>query len=360
MIHYDFNDILITPAVTSSIRSRSEINQHQTLMGETNWLPVIVSPMDTVIGLDNWELYLENKMPICFPRGIYPTTYPVQFSEDDKALLNCFKDVIFYSYSLEQVSELIEWLVNNPGSDLDGNVLIDIANGHMQHMVDLVKDLRSRTKMKIMVGNIANPETYRVLSEAGADFIRVGIGFGGGCLTAMNTGVGYSMASLVKKCADIKEEMSSNDERVASIVADGGFREYSDIIKALALGADYVMLGSILNKCLESSGDTYWKGIKLSPEIAKFLWKRKFRLEKKFRGMSTKEVQKKWGKKKLTTSEGVVRMRTVKYTISGWRENFEDYLKSAMSYTNSRTLNDFIGNVKWTVISQNTFNRFNK
>jgi GMP reductase len=359
-MNLDFNDILITPATTSSIRSRGEINQHQTLMGETSWLPVIVSPMDTVIGLDNWELYLENKMPICFPRGIYPRTYPVQFSEDDRLMLECFKDVIFYSYSLDQVSELIEWLVNNPGSDLDGNVLIDIANGHMQHMVDLVKELRSRTKMKIMVGNIANPETYRVLSEAGADFIRVGIGFGGGCLTAMSTGVGYSMASLVNKCSDIKEQMLSMDERCASIVADGGFREYSDIIKALALGADYVMLGSMLNKCLESSGDTYWRGIKLNQRIAKFLWKRKFKLEKKFRGMSTKEVQKKWGKKKLTTSEGVVRMRTVKYTLSGWRENFEDYLKSAMSYTDSRTLKDFIGNVKCTVISQNSFNRFNK
>ena len=357
-MNLDFNDILITPATTSSIRSRSEINPYQISIGETNWLPVIVSPMDTVIGLDNWELYLTEKMPICFPRGIYPTSD--QFSEDDKVMLKCFKDVIFYSYSLDQVSELVEWLVNNPKSDLDGNVLIDIANGHMKHMVDLVKELRIRTKMKIMVGNIANPETYRVLSEAGADFIRVGIGFGGGCLTAMNTGVGYSMASLVNKCSDIKEQMLSMDERCASIVADGGFREYSDIIKALALGADYVMLGSILNKSLESSGDTYWKGIKLSKSVAKFLWNRKFKIEKKFRGMSTKEVQKKWGKLKLSTSEGVVRMRTVKYTLSGWRENFEDYLKSAMSYTDSRTLKDFIGNVKCTVISQNSFNRFNK
>jgi len=354
MIHPDFNDILITPAVTSSIRSRSEINTYHST--SSNWLPVIVSPMDTVIGLDNWQLYLNNRMPICFPRGIRPES----FKEEDAGLLSAYSSVIFFSYSLDETSELCEWLENNKSEDLEFNVLIDIANGHMKHMVDLVKELRSRTKVKIMVGNIANPETYRVLSEAGADFIRVGIGFGGGCLTAMNTGVGYSMASLVKKCADIKEEMSSNDERVASIVADGGFREYSDIIKALALGSDYVMLGSILNKCLESSGDTYWKGIKLSPEIAKFLWKKKCRLEKKFRGMSTKEVQKKWGKNKLTTSEGVVRMRTVKYTLSGWRENFEDYLKSAMSYTNSRTLNDFIGNVKFTIISQNTFNRFNK
>ena len=356
MIHPDFNDILITPAVTSSIRSRSEINPYH--LGESNWLPVIVSPMDTVIGLDNWQLYLESKMPICFPRGIRPygDTHPRQFGVDDAGILECFKGVIFYSYSLDETSELIEWLVNNPGSELSGNVLIDIANGHMKHMVELVKELRSRTKMKIMVGNIANPETYRVLSEAGADFIRVGIGFGGGCLTAMNTGVGYSMAQLVKECADIKEVEKSS----AMIVADGGFREYSDIIKALALGADYVMLGSILNKCLESSGDTYWKGIKVSSELSGFLWRRKFKLEKKFRGMSTKEVQIKWGKEKLTTSEGVVRMRTVKYTLEGWTENFVDYLKSAMSYTDSRTLKDFIGNVKWTVISQNSFNRFNK
>jgi IMP dehydrogenase/GMP reductase len=358
----DWSDILITPAKTSSIRSRAEINPYYIKGG----LPVIVSPMDTVIGLGNWKLYLEEKMPICFPRGIRPPgSSPFglnlgQFSDNDASILSCYSDMIFFSYSLDETRDIIEWLIDNPGSDLNGNVLIDIANGHMQHMVDLVKELRSRTKMKIMVGNIANPKTYKVLSRAGADYIRVGIGFGGGCLTAMNTGIGYAMASLVLECRELKSKMLLDGENCASIVADGGFREYSDIIKALALGADYVMLGSMLNKSLESSGDTYWKGIKLSKNMAKFLWNRKFRLEKKFRGMSTKEVQIKWGKEKLTTSEGVVRMRTVKYTLSGWRENFEDYLKSAMSYTNSRILKDFIGNVKWTVISQNSLNRFNK
>jgi IMP dehydrogenase/GMP reductase len=358
----DWSDILITPVKTSSIRSRAEINPYYIKGG----LPVIVSPMDTVIGLDNWKLYLEEKMPICFPRGIRPPgSSPFglnlgQFSDNDASILSCYSDMIFFSYSLDETRDIIEWLIDNPGSDLNGNVLIDIANGHMQHMVDLVKELRSRTKMKIMVGNIANPKTYKVLSRAGADYIRVGIGFGGGCLTAMNTGIGYAMASLVLECRELKSKMLLDGENCASIVADGGFREYSDIIKALALGADYVMLGSMLNKSLESSGDTYWKGIKLSKNMAKFLWNRKFRLEKKFRGMSTKEVQIKWGKEKLTTSEGVVRMRTVKYTLSGWRENFEDYLKSAMSYTNSRILKDFIGNVKWTVISQNSLNRFNK
>jgi IMP dehydrogenase/GMP reductase len=359
-VHYDFNDILITPAITSSISSRSEINPYY-----INFLPIIVSPMDTVIDVNNWKIFLNEKMSICFPRGITPES----FNNQEKSVMSLFKDVIFFSYSLDQASDISNWLLKNQDKDLEYNILIDIANGHMQQVIDIVKDLKRRTKVKVMVGNIANPETYRVLSEAGADYIRVGIGFGGGCLTAMNTGIGYSMASLIEQCAYIKNKLISENKRFAKIVGDGGFREYSDIIKALALGADYVMLGSILNKALESAGDTYWKNrlftinltnFKVSQRVINFLWKNKAHLEKKFRGMSTKEVQKKWGKKKLTTSEGVVRMRTVKYTLSGWRENFEDYLKSAMSYTNSRTLNEFIGKVNWTIISQNSFERFNK
>ena len=243
MIHPDFNDILITPAVTSSIRSRKEINPYQLSIGSTSRLPIIVSPMDTVIDKKNWQLFLNEKMPICFPRGIRPD----DFTGEDKSIISCFKSVIFFSYSLDETSEMVEWLVNNPGEDLEYNLLIDIANGHMQHMVDVVKELKKRTKVKVMVGNIANPETYRVLSEAGADYIRVGIGFGGGCLTAMNTGVGYSMASLVTQCNNIKIDLIDEKKKYAKIVADGGFREYSDIIKALALGSDYVMLGSMLN-----------------------------------------------------------------------------------------------------------------
>ena len=363
MIHFDFNDILITPAVTSKIRSRSEISPFHSF--ESNWLPIIVSPMDTVIGLDNWKLFLEHKIPICFPRGITPQQIP----ESDQALLNSFKEVIFFSYSLEETSEIIKLLNDNPKVDIYHNILIDIANGHMQHLVDAIKLLKKRTKVKVMVGNIANSETYRVLSEAGADYVRCGIGFGGGCLTAMNTGVGYSMATLIKECASVKKDMLYSYEVPAQIVADGGFREYSDIIKALALGADWIMLGSMLNKCLESAGETYWTTKLFTINLSKCkvpewfinqLWKKKARLEKKFRGMSTKEVQMKWGKKKLTTSEGVVRMRTVKYTLSGWTQNFVDYLKSAMSYTNCKDLNSFIGKIKWTQISQNSFMRFNK
>ena len=152
-----------------------------------------------------------------------------------------------------------------------------------------------------------------------------------------------------------------------NIVADGGFKKYSDVIKALALGANYIMLGSILNKCLESTGETTkLNGDKSHEEInqyseyAKELFNVDTPLFKVFRGMSTKEVQKSWGKENLTTSEGIVKVQHVEYTIEGWVNNFESYLKSAMSYTDKKELHQFIGGVKYNHITMNAFKRFDK
>lgn len=182
------------------------------------------------------------------------------------------------------------------------------------------------------------------------------------CLTTQNTGVGFPMASLIKECY----EESLKLDNPSKIVADGGFKEYSDIIKAIALGADYVMLGSLLNKTVESAGQTYVNFLgkwKISNGVAKKIYKKDFfkgRIIKKFRGMSTKEVQKKWGRTKLKTSEGVVRYRPVEYTLDGWVENFSDYLRSAMSYTNSQNIEDFRGKVDLNQITINGYSRFNK
>jgi lipase chaperone LimK len=75
--------------------------------------------------------------------------------------------------------------------------------------------------------------------------------------------------------------------------------------------------------------------------------------------MSTKEVQLHLGNE-LRSSEGVTRMTQVEYTLEGWVDNFKDYLRSAMSYTGKNKLEEFIGKVKFNLISQNSFNRFNK
>jgi hypothetical protein len=76
--------------------------------------------------------------------------------------------------------------------------------------------------------------------------------------------------------------------------------------------------------------------------------------------MSTKEVQKKWGKQVLTTSEGVIRFRKVEYTLEKWAQNFEDYLRSSMSYCNASELKEFIGQVEFIKITDNAYNRFKK
>jgi hypothetical protein len=76
--------------------------------------------------------------------------------------------------------------------------------------------------------------------------------------------------------------------------------------------------------------------------------------------MSTKEVQKKWGNENLKTSEGVVRYREVEYTLNQWVDNFESYLRSAMSYCDARTIEDFVYNAEFINITPNAFKRFNK
>jgi IMP dehydrogenase/GMP reductase len=327
---FDFNDILIKPATVSEISSRKSVNPYY-----NGFLPLITAPMDTVVGLDNKDVFTSLKINLCLPRG-------------EKFLCG------FVSYSLD---EIVNMYLNDK-LDPKGYYLVDIANGHMDILVIAITNIKIKhPELTIMVGNIANPNTYVMLSEAGADYVRVGIGNGGGCSTTVHTGIGYPMASLIKECY----ELSCTLDKPAKIVADGGMQNYSDIIKALALGADYVMVGSLFNKAIESCGDNYlWGKIKVSQKIAEFAYKNKIPVYKKFRGMSTKEVQKKWGKQVLTTSEGVVRIRKVEYTLAQWVENFEAYLRSAMSYTDSDNLQKFIGGVETIQITNNAYNRFKK
>ncbi len=311
-INLDFNDVLICPAPCSDIRSRSECE-----VGEI--LPLFTAPMDTVINRDNMHIFKD--FNICLPRL-------------NKGLI--IDENIFYSYGIEEFEKIF----------IDGDpdfkktcVLIDVANGHMMRVHQAVKQakLKYGSDLKLMVGNIANPETFEILQDCGADYIRVGIGNGGGCLTTQQTGVGYPMASLISECNFVKKG--------SKLVADGGMQKYSDIIKALAIGADYVMLGSILNRMQESAGETVtYQG----------------KPHKHFRGMSSKGVQEEWGRDVLKTSEGIDKYFPVEYTYSQWVSNFRDYLKSAMSYTGCRTLEEFIGNVEIIQISNNAYNRFAK
>lgn len=178
-----------------------------------------------------------------------------------------------------------------------------------------------------------------------------------GCTTAANVAVNYPLGSLISECRKAKIAHGCNNTK---IVADGGMKNYSDIIKALALGADYVMMGSTFNKSIESAGFNYLWGMKINTKIAETLWRWGFPIKKKYRGMSTKAVQRSWGKTNLVTAEGITKYQKVEYTLQQWTENFKDYLRSAMSYCNAKTLDDFIGKAQYIFVSDASRKRFEK
>ncbi|MFW6219895.1 MAG: IMP dehydrogenase [bacterium] len=355
-IKFDLNDILIKPAITTDINSRYSISLPTPL-------PLITAPMDSVVNLNNHKKFIDNGIGVALPRTIsYEEYYDRKIYSTKKGQYtnNTYARKTFISLGFSDLDRLLS---RNPIILLEiENILIDVANGHMKKIIEYCKKLKKINKnINIMVGNIANPETYEYYTKEGCvDYIRVGIGSGGGCLTSKHATIGHPMGSLIHETYQIKKKLSTKPYHLPHIVADGGMKDYSDIIKAYALGADYVMIGSLFNKAIESAGDNYCFKIKINPSLANFLYKKGLPIKKMFRGMSTKEAQKAMGKTSLKTSEGVVRYRDVEYTLTGWMENFNHYLRSAMSYCNAHDLEQFIGGCDFIRISDNSYKRFDK
>ena len=140
--------------------------------------------------------------------------------------------------------------------------------------------MKSLTKFKIVeieeISYIDKPQNvYDITVEDNESYTANGY-IVHNCTTSANASIHYPMASLIYECNRIKQDNAYD----CKIVADGGFKNFADIIKALALGADYVMLGGILNKCLESDSYPYlWKKIKITNmDLAKWFYKNKFSL----------------------------------------------------------------------------------
>lgn len=351
---FDLNDVLIAPNKITRINSRYEdiypmytnyIDSNRIVCKTINHYPLMTAPMSSVVDLNNMEKYIQQHIPVVLPRTI------TNYINIDK-----LPDFTFVSYGLKDFD-----YISQNSNKLAKFILIDIANGHINQILDIIKKAKEKHPyIVVMAGNIANPETYKWYADSGLiNFVRVGIGNGNGCLTTQQLGVGYPIGSLIKECREIKDSYDHSKHNPPKIVADGGMKEYSDIIKSLALGADYVMLGSIFNKTLESSGENYLYGKKISQNLAEKLYP-KFPIKKKFYGMSTKIAQVKMGNSDLKTSEGVVRYRNIEYKLADWVDNFQHYLRSAMSYCDAKTLNDFIGKPKLNQITNNAYDRFKK
>lgn len=188
-------------------------------------------------------------------------------------------------------------------------IVIDTAHGHSQNVIDklgMVK--KAYPKLEVIVGNIATAEAARMLVDAGADAVKVGIGPGSICTTRIIAGVGVPQLSAIMNVA---EELKGTG---VPVIADGGIRFTGDIVKAIAAGASSVMLGSMFAGVAESPGETViYQG-------------RKF---KTYRGMGSLEAMKKGSKDRYFQDSENDDKKLVPEGISG-RVPFKGYLSEVM------------------------------
>jgi len=207
-------------------------------------------------------------------------------------------------------------------------IIIDTAHGHTKGVVDVLKKVKSSfPKIDVVVGNIATAAAARYLVENGADGVKVGIGPGSICTTRVVAGVGFPQFSAVLECAAAIRGSG------VPVIADGGIRYTGDIPKALAAGADSVMLGSLLAGTKESPGETIiFEG-------------RKF---KSYRGMGSVEAMKEGSKdryfqdveddiKKLVP-EGIVGRVPYKGELNESMQQFVGGLRAGMGYCGAKDI----------------------
>lgn len=329
---YSYNDISIIPSELSYISSRSECDPF--IDGN---LPIFTAPMSCIVDEGNAAEYEKGKIIPIIPRSVLLKVRMRQLALGR-----------WVAFSLSEFEAL-----DDEASD-GARICVDLANGHMKRLYDSVSYFKSKhPSSEIMVGNIANPETVTYAALSGADYIRLGIGSGNGCITSSNTGVHYPMASLVDWSAKVKKDCGHE----IKLIADGGIRGFADINKAIALGADYVMIGSLFSQCLESNNAFYDKNGTRKYGTANY---KDNELYHKFYGMASKEGQGDLFGEKRHTAEGICKIIRVNGTLSQWSENAADYLRSAMSYCDARTLSEFRKKAEVIEISNNAYNSINK
>lgn len=363
---YGLNDISLIPARISDVKSRSQCNPYN----YDDMLPLFTAPMNSIIDENNYKIFLHNKINTIIPRGV----------DYNKRLE--LSTLTFVALGLEEFEKFID--DNNIDHNQIHYICVDVANGHMRQLINLCAKAKTLfgNYIVIMAGNIANPETYIEYSKAGIDFVRLGIGNGTCCITSTYTGCHYGIASLIKDVVDIKWEIEKTIElninncpykSIPLIIADGGFDNYDKIIKALALGADFVMIGKLFVQCEEAcqkieqiscicpdgyinTHDQIPQNLKFIPSEDNSQYIARFRT---YYGMSTHRAQIENKNKVLKTEEGIKITVPVLYNLQTWCKNFISYLTSMMSYANAFNLEEF-KNTKYVLISQTEYLSFNK
>lgn len=308
-----FDDVLMVPKY-SDIESRSSIVTESSLNGISYTTPIISSPMDTVTETD-----MLVEMSKLGGLGIVHRYNTV--SQQAK--------LIHMSHSLgaKNVGAAVgvsgDYLERAKAAVMAGaNVLcVDIAHGHHSLMKNALKNLRSMfdDSVTIIAGNVATLEAFNALSDWGAHGIRVGVGGGSICSTRIKTGHGVPTLQSIMDCA--------RSDRDAVLIADGGIKTSGDVAKAIAAGADFVMLGSLLAGTNETPGDKVW-----SPEKGTWVYP--------YRGMASVEAQIDW-RGHTASVEGISSSVPAKGPVKSVIESLMLGLRSGMSYSGANSITEF-------------------
>ena len=317
-----YDDVLLVPQY-SDIISRTQVNIGSVLSADINLrIPIISSPMDTVT-----EATMASAMAKNGGLGVIHryNTIEKQCSYVRSARIDTQYAAAAIGVSGDYYDRAIELVASGATA-----LCIDVAHGHHKLMKKALGSLKLRfgDDVHLMAGNIATKDGFEDLAMWGADSIRCNIGGGSICSTRLETGHGVPGFQTILNC------FMADTDRDVKIIADGGIRNSGDIVKALAAGADFVMLGSLLAGTIESPGDvTYSKdGTK----------------SKVYRGMASPEAQFDW-RGRASSIEGITATVPFKGSLDHVLENLCQGIRSGFSYSGSRSIVELQGAAKFVL-----------
>jgi IMP dehydrogenase len=336
---FTYDDLMLVPQ-HSKIKSRKEPDVSTELGRSKLQIPIVAAPMNTVTEYEMCQTMGTIGGDAVLHRYLTIEEQARQFKLSSVAHVPFSVSSPYAPFvAIGSTGKFMEraGLLHHMGAK---KFCIDVANGHSEMCVDAVSTLRDRfgDDIDIMAGNVCSFDGAVSLVEAGANVIRVGIGPGSACTTRLVTGHGVPQLTAIEECAAAKEHRSAHD---VSIVADGGIRSSGDIVKALAMGADAVMIGGLLAGTSQSPGDTRNKG--------------DFTLYKMFHGMASEGGRSEWFDKDATSfiPEGTSMEVMFKGDAKRIIENLIGGLRVGMSYSGAETLEQLRKNAEWVRVSDN-------
>ena len=351
-IKLDYDDVLIIPG-RSGVSSRKDV-QLETVIGfparnaEFRGVPIMAANMDGVGTFEVADRLKAKRLFTCLTKFHSTDDLIRFFSEDEERGRYC---AISIGISDE------DWQRFNDVADGAGSKLrfacIDVANGYTDRFVRRVRQFRAAfPDIVLIAGNVVTPEQTTRLIEAGADAVKVGIGGGSVCETRIKTGVGFPQFSVIIECVHAAHRVG------ARIVADGGCSSPGDVAKALAAGADFVMLGGMFAGHIEGGGqiiDRYFRSDEVDKDGNPVIERRQF---VEFYGMSSKTANEKHfgGLQNYRSSEGRTVLLPLKPSLDDTLTDLLGGLRSTCSYVGAGKLSQLPEQASF-VRCNNTHNR---